>query len=172
MKTGQKMFGMGLLMAAAVMMAAPAMAQKGEGKKKGDRDPAKRAEMRAKMLEKFDTDGDGELSKEERTAAREARQKEGKGPKGERGARGLRGGPGGPGGRMPEPAALFDKIDSDGDGTVTKEQFVTFMTEMREKMRAEMQARGGDRQRGPRGPRGERGRRANQSDSDSPDSIE
>lgn len=175
MKTGQKMFAVGLLAATAMLVASPAVAGEGEGKQRGQRDPAKRAEMREKMLEKFDTDGDGKLSKEERSAAREARGAEGRRPRGERGERGARGGrrgPGGPVGRMPEPAELFDRIDADGDGSVSKEQFVAFMTEMREKMRAEMESRRGNRGDRPRGSRGGRERGPQGGESDVPDSIE
>lgn len=56
-----------------------------------------------------------------------------------------------------DPASLFNRIDTDGDGTITREQFVKFMEEMRAQRGARF---GGERggERGPRGPRGE-GRR-------------
>jgi hypothetical protein len=46
---------------------------KGQGRQAGAADP----ERRKKMLEKFDTDGDGKLSETERAAAKEARAKRG-----------------------------------------------------------------------------------------------
>jgi hypothetical protein len=55
---------------------------------------------------------------------------------------------------MADPGAMFDQIDSDGDGNVTKEQFVKFM----EKMRAQFGQRGEGGQRGKGGKRGDSGR--------------
>lgn len=46
---------------------------KGQGRQAGAADP----ERRKKLLEKFDTDGDGKLSETERAAAKEARAKRG-----------------------------------------------------------------------------------------------
>ena len=134
-----------------------------QGPKRNPRDP----DQRRQMVEKFDKDGDGKLSKEEKTAAREAmRTRRGEGGQrakgrsggtgGEGQQRGQRGqqGRGGPKGFMSDPGAMFDRIDSDGDGNVTKEQFVKFM----EKMRAQFGQRGEDGQRGKGGKRGGSGR--------------
>ena len=52
------------------LQAAPPEGGEGKGAKKGPR------EVPAEILEQFDTDGDGELSKEERKAARDARRAE------------------------------------------------------------------------------------------------
>lgn len=117
---------------------------------RGDR----RAEMRRKIMEEFDADGDGELSDDERAKARE----EMRGRRGERGKEragkpggegrerarrdrpeGRRGGPGGP----PDPAKLFDKFDADGSGSLSRDEFKRLVAEMRPP-------------RGPDGPRGER----------------
>jgi hypothetical protein len=133
-----------------------------QGPKRGPRDP----DQRKQMIEKFDKDGDGKLNREEKTAAREAARtrrgggsqdaqgrRRGSGGEGQqRGQRGQRGG--GPKNFMTDPGAMFDQIDSDGDGNVTKEQFVKFM----EKMRAQFGQRGEGGQRGKGGKRGDSGR--------------
>ena len=134
-----------------------------QGPKRSPRAP----DQRKQMIEKFDQDGDGKLNKEEKTAAREAmRTRRGEGgqrAKGRRGGAGGEGqqrgqrsqrGRGGPKGFMADPGAMFDRIDSDGDGNVTKEQFVKFM----EKMHAQFGQRGEDGQRGKGGKRGGSGR--------------
>jgi|GEM_PF-1865077 len=86
---------------------------------------SRRAEMRQKMLEEFDADGDGELTDDERTKAREAmrsrRQDKAKGGKAQGGKAGKgRRGPGGP----PNPAELFDRFDADGDGQLSRAEFM------------------------------------------------
>ena len=97
----------------------------------------RRGEMRQKMLNEFDADGDGELSDDERANAREAMRarrggkgKAGKGKAGKGKGRGQRGGPGGPGGR-PDPAKLFDKYDADGDGQLSRAEFMKLAKEVR-----------------------------------------
>jgi hypothetical protein len=133
-----------------------------QGPKRSPRDP----NQRKQMVEKFDKDGDGKLNKEEKTAAREAMRAHrvggGQRVKGRRGGtggesqqRGQRGqsSRGGSKNFMADPGAMFDQIDSDGDGNVTKEQFVKFM----EKMRAQFGQRGDGSQRGKRGKSGKRG---------------
>jgi hypothetical protein len=134
-----------------------------QGPKRSPRDP----NQRKQMVEKFDKDGDGKLNKEEKTAAREAILAH-RGGGGQR-AKGRRGGTsgegqqrnqrgqssrGGPKGFMADPGAMFDRIDSDGDGNVTKEQFVKFM----EKMRAQFGQRDEGDKRGKGGKRGGSGR--------------
>ncbi|MEO2047175.1 MAG: EF-hand domain-containing protein [Pirellulales bacterium] len=127
--------------------------------KRDPRDP----DQRKQRIEKFDKDGDGKLNKEEKTAAREAaRVRRGDGDqraKGRRegaGGEGLQRGQRGPKDFMADPGAMFDRIDSDRDGNVTKEQFVKFM----EKMRAQFGQRGEGSQRGKDGKRGGSGRQA------------
>lgn len=154
-----------LLAIGGALMASTALAQPPEGERgrRRERDP----ERMKQLIERFDEDGDGELSREERQKARETMRSErgergGRpgGPGGEAGERGRGGpgGPGGPGGRrgMAQPGDLFDQIDSDGDGTITKEQFVAFMEQMRERMG---QRGGPGGERGGRGRGGERGQR-------------
>lgn len=104
----------------------------------------RRGEMRQKMLEEFDADGDGELSEDERATAREAmrgrrggkgkagkgKAGKGKGGKGKAGkgkGRGQRGGHGGP----PDPGKLFDKFDANGDGQLSRAEFMKLAAEVR-----------------------------------------
>ncbi|MEM8944281.1 MAG: hypothetical protein AAGD11_03785 [Planctomycetota bacterium] len=99
----------------------------------GDR----RAEMRKKIMAEFDVDGDGELSDDERAKAREEMRSrrgargQGDNPRGERMRRGRqegqRGGPGGP----PDPGQLFDRFDADGDGNLSRAEFMKLTEEMR-----------------------------------------
>lgn len=163
----------------AALLAAPALAGEGDKPAKGDK-PPRGEDFRQKMLEEFDADGDGELSDDERTKMRESRRERGAGErgKGERGGEARRRGPGGPGGErgfgpppggpggpgmMMDPGRLFDRVDEDGDGSVTREEFTGFFEKMRE-MRGgrgpgEGGGPGGDRiGRRPGGERGERGR--------------
>ncbi len=60
----------------------------GDGKLDETERKAAREAMKAKVLEEFDADGDGELNEEEKAKAKEARRKHGK----KRGMRGRRGG--------------------------------------------------------------------------------
>ncbi|MEM8865561.1 MAG: hypothetical protein AAGF31_08445 [Planctomycetota bacterium] len=142
-----------LLMISALLTAASvgeSGAQAGENQERGPRGPRDPERMQ-RILERFDEDGDGELSLEERQTARETIMSE-RGARdgrrdgrrgGEAGKRRGAGGPGGFGGRM-DPETLFDRIDADGDGTITKDQFVTFVTEMRAKWREMARERRGD----------------------------
>ena len=135
-----------------LMAGGSVLAAEGDDKprERGPRDP----ERMQKLLEKFDADGDGKLNKEERTAAREARMAK----RGEKGGEKAgeqarkRGGPRGPRGpqRMPDPAALFDKIDADGDGSINKDQFIAFMQKMREERMSQRGPRGEGRRGGPK----------------------
>lgn len=173
------------------LAASPSLAEEEEGRPaRGPRDP----QRMQRLLEEFDTDGDGQLSREERQAARERRMAEGGrgaerlkrikerfdadgdgvlsdeerqaaraemgrdgGRRGRRGPGAGRGGSerGGRGGMLrADPASLFDRIDEDGDGQVTKEQFVRFVESMRAQMQEQRAGRGGVGNR--RGARDER----------------
>lgn len=94
--------------------------------------PRAGAGMRAKVLEKFDADGDGKLSDEERAAAKAAREAKGNasprqngagagakqgGPKGKNGA-GQMGAK--RGAQMRE--RILQKFDADGDGKLNEEE--------------------------------------------------
>lgn len=84
----------------------PALAAPGEG-------DGKRAELRQKVLQKFDKNGNGQLDPEEREAAKEAMQK--------RREQGGGKGPGGQGARDPERRKkLLEKFDADGDGKLNE----------------------------------------------------
>lgn len=112
-------FGICTLMAATVW----AEDEKGAGGKRPEGRPGARRPggpggpggeaFREAMLKKFDKDGDGKLSDEEKAAAmkeRGAGRPAGKGPAGR--------GPGGPGGF----AELMKKFDKDGDGKLSDEE--------------------------------------------------
>ncbi len=104
-------------------------------------------EMREQMIQEFDADGDGELNDEERQTARETMRERRGGPNGQ--ARQGRGGPEGgrgPEGR-PDPNELFDHFDENGDGQLSREEFINLIETQR-------QHRGG-----PAGPRADRGSR-------------
>lgn len=62
----------------------------------------------AEIIKKFDKDGDGKLSDEEKTAAREAMAGKGR--------------PGGPGAGRPDFAEIIKKFDKDGDGKLSDEE--------------------------------------------------
>jgi hypothetical protein len=98
------------LAVAAAFLSQPVVAAPGQGP-----DPAKRAERRQKVLEKFDRNGNGQLDPDEREAAREAMQKrraEGGGAKGQ-----------GDGGPAPERRQkLLEKFDTDGDGQLSESE--------------------------------------------------
>jgi hypothetical protein len=140
----------------AALLAAPAFAGEGDKPAKGDK-PPRSEDFRQKMLQEFDTDGDGQLSDDERTKMRDARRERGAGGRGGPGNEARRGGPGGPGGpgMMMDPGRMFDRVDEDGDGSVTREEFVGFFERMRE-MRGGPGGPGADRIG--RRPGGERGR--------------
>lgn len=86
----------------------PVMAAPGEG-------DAKRAELRQKVLQKFDKNGNGQLDPDEREAAKEAMQKRreqsgGKGPTGK-------------GEVDPEiRRKVLEKFDTDGDGKLNESE--------------------------------------------------
>lgn len=145
----------------AMLLTSAAVAAEDEAPKQ-DR-ASRRSEMRKKMLEKFDADGDGELNEEERTTARESmrnmRTKQGGGEKGRRGGKGRDGKGKGQGkgqagrrdgGGRPDPGKMFDKFDVDGDGQLTREEF-TELSKAMQKMRSggRGQGRGQGRGRGP-----------------------
>lgn len=147
-------------------------------------------EQRQRMIEKFDTDGDGKLNEEERHAAREARQRAGR-PRGDarrgerprderprdgdrlgegrgraerergearRGPERPEGPQGGPR-RMMDPERMFDRLDANGDGEISRQEFKEGMEKMRAGGPPEGR-RGGDRdRRGRGGPDGARARR-------------
>jgi len=84
----------------------PAFAAPGEGN-------GKRAERRQRALQKFDTNGNGQLDPDEKQAANAAMQN--------RRDQGQGQGPGGQGARDPERRRkLLEKFDSDGDGKLSE----------------------------------------------------
>jgi len=112
----------------------------GDAPKDGDRSD-RRAEMRQKMLNEFDADGNGELNEGERANAREKmrarRGGKARGAKGAKGARGAKKGRKGRGGR-PDPGKMFEKFDANGDGQLSRREFM----KLAEAMRAHRQQRG------------------------------
>ncbi len=111
----------------------------------------KRSEMRKRMIEKFDADGDGQLSEDERAEMRkfmqERRGKQGEKGAGKKGARDRKGpdgrgkagkgrrGPRGPGGGSgpPDLDKLFKNFDKDGDGKLDRQEFGNALRTMHEK---------------------------------------
>jgi Ca2+-binding EF-hand superfamily protein len=76
-------------------------------------DNGKRAELRQKVLQKFDKNGNGQLDPDEKEAAKEAMHK--------RREQGGRKGPGGQGEPDPERRQkLLEKFDTDGDGKLSE----------------------------------------------------
>jgi hypothetical protein len=143
--------------------------------------PPRDGEHKQRILEKFDEDGDGKLNDEERRAAHEARHGDdelprGEGPRGDHRRGGeRRHGPGGPDGppgehrRGPgrpdgppdgrfgpppppmDPEQMFERLDEDGDGHLSLDEFRDGM----KRMRSPGPPRGfgeGDRGRGSGGP--------------------
>lgn len=103
-------------------------------------------EFRQQMIEEFDADGDGQLSEEERQTARQTMRERRRSQDGQarpRGAQG-RGGPG----AMRDPNALFDQYDADGDGKLSREEFLELSNALR--------GRGGPPESRPRDGRGPR----------------
>jgi Ca2+-binding EF-hand superfamily protein len=112
--------------------------------------PRRDGEMRARMIEEFDADGDGELSDEERQTARETmRERRGDRPGSGGQGRG-RGGEGRP--APPDPNQLFDEFDADKDGQLSREEFTKLTQATRERRRQR-----GPREGRPGGPRPEDG---------------
>jgi len=161
--------------------------------------PDRGPDFRQRMLEQFDADGDGELSEAERATAREQRGKRagdkqagkpgnrqgnlkgnrGERPAGQEGRRGGRGdrGPGnqGPGGRQgpPDPDQMFQRLDKDGDGQLSREEFAPLARRMQQmhERRGQGEGRQGQGRQGQgrqgqgrqgEGRRGERGERFGQ----------
>ncbi len=162
-----KIWKWALLPAVLAMAAATAGADEGEkpdGERRGQRDP----ERRAKMIEKFDADGDGKLNEEERAQARKAYQAM-------RGDQGRRRGPRGES-RPDDPARrphwgrpcdqpygppdlgkLFDRFDKNEDGQLSREEFKALAHRMRGRHAhrhgpPHEGKRGGPRPGGPDGP--------------------
>ena len=148
--------------------AAPSLAGPGDKADTRKGDP----ERRAKMLEKFDADGDGKLSEEERATAQAERKKRagdagtagrgrgkgrGKG-RSEGRSEGRRGGP--MQAMFANPDQMFQTLDANGDGQLSRSEFQAMIENVqkaRDEMRSRMGQGGGQRgQRGQRGP----GRRA------------
>lgn len=100
-------FAVVLLVSAGWAVSQPALAAPGEG-------DGKRAELRQKVLQKFDKNGNGQLEPDEREAAKEAMQK-----------RREQGGGQGKEGAGPDPERrkkLLEKFDKDGDGKLSESE--------------------------------------------------
>lgn len=116
---------------ATLLFALPLLVGQASAQDQQDERPRRDGEMRARMIEEFDADGDGKLSDEERQKARETMRAR-------RGDRPGRGGEGRP--APPDPNQLFDKFDENKDGQLSREEFLKLSEETRGF-------------RGPRGPR-------------------
>lgn len=92
------------------------------------------SDMKTKILEKFDTDGDGQISESERAVLRETMQEKGGRKRGSR--------MNGKSGKMNQERStkMQDKFDTDGDGELSEAE--------RTAMRAKMQENGGRKQSG------------------------
>lgn len=90
--------------------------------------------MQARLLAEFDADGDGQLSEDERDAAREAREAmHGTRPEGA----GRPGGQGGPPAGLDEGAApppIVEEFDADGDGSLSADEKATARATLRERI--------------------------------------
>lgn len=115
-------------------LALPLLAM-GQAYAQDDARPRRDGEMRTRMIEEFDADGDGQLSDEERQTAREAmRERRGNRPgrgQGQSdevrggGGRGQAQGRGGQGrGPLPDPNQLFDEFDENKDGQLSRDEFM------------------------------------------------
>lgn len=174
----RKLIGLSLIVP--LFVVGQATAQEGER-------PRRDGEMRARMIEEFDADGDGQLNDEERQAAREAmRERRADRPaRGEGPGRGAGRGAGRPDGRGPREgrgpgsqgrgldfARMFDRFDADGDGLLNREEFTRLTDRLRERLGgdgprrgAPGQGRGGGSRGGPRDGRGPRPLRPERSES-------
>lgn len=133
-----------LLIAASILAPLTLQAEPGEGKRKGENKGPKgpRRELSAEVIAKFDTNGDGKLTGDERKAAGEAHK-----------------------------AEMLKKFDKDGDGKLSKEERKAAITarfdadgdgELNEAEEAEMKKATSERRaRGARGkgkgPKGKKG---------------
>ena len=147
----------GLLMALIVAAALSSTATP-DGKGSGNKDARGERPSREEMRVRFDTDGDGQLSEEERAAMREARgdgrgerpsreellerfDADGDGELSEQERAALREEMGrrrGPGGERPSREELLEKYDTDGDGQLSEKERRK-MQEDREKMQKDRQ---------------------------------
>ncbi len=122
---------------------APAAASTDEAAPKGPRGKGKMTpEMRKRILERFDKDGDGKLNEEERAAARaarEARGGKGKGGEGRGQGAGMR-------------KQMIEKFDKDGDGKLNEEERAAAKAARPQKPAGE-----GAEGKGPKGPKGAEG---------------
>ena len=110
----------------ALLLALPALAQDGPPRKgphapKGKMKPT--PEMRQKMIERFDKDGDGKLNQEERKAARKARQAMKKKMEAFR-------------------KKMLKRFDKDGDGKLSPEERKTAHETMRKELLEKYDANG------------------------------
>lgn len=163
-----------LVTALGLLLAGPARADN-----RGERErPQRGADFREKMIERFDQDGDGRLSGEEREAARrqfararghkENRQADGKrdrrGPQGDqqgkarKGKQDRRGGPPqashrGPTGGPPRPEEVFARLDRNDDGQLSKREFMAGARHMQEMHRQRGKRARGRHDRPADGPR-------------------
>lgn len=182
----RKLFGLSLVVP--MLLVGQATAQEEER-------PRRDGDWRARMIEEFDADGDGQLSDEERQTARETmRERRGDRPgrgeaRGRGDGRGRGEAPGrgqarpdgrgpregrGPGaqGRGLDFGRMFDRFDADGDGLLNREEFTRLTERLRERFSADGprrgapgQGRGGGSRGGPRDGRGPRPPRAERPES-------
>lgn len=121
------------------MLLVPTPANAAENGKPGTSGRPDRAELRKMLLEKFDSDGDGQLNQQERAAARKAREERRaagqQGPgQGKRRRPGAAGGNNGQAGNRADfRKRLLDRFDTDGDGKLNETERKAARSEMRSK---------------------------------------